>query len=159
MRESVIDVLFYLFDDLLDDDVSAQADVEEMADQLNRAGFASEDVGRAMTWFSELSSLNQDQLSETERPPLLRIFSEREAVYIDQHGQNYLLGLLRRGVINNALLEKIIERALALEEPLEERTLRWVAAMVVLNIYGYVDDIHALGLDEPIAGEQVEFLQ
>ncbi|MBV7435289.1 DUF494 domain-containing protein [Cardiobacteriaceae bacterium TAE3-ERU3] len=159
MRESVIDVLFYLFDDLLDEDASPQTDMKEMADQLSEAGFANEDVGRAMTWFMELSELKQFQPPQVSHPPLVRIFDEREAHFIGIEGQDYLLGLLRRGILSNALLEKVIDRALALEEPLDEHTLRWVTAMVVLNVYGRVEDMRALGLEDPAYTGQIEVIQ
>lgn len=159
MRESVIDVLFYLFDDLLDEDASPYADMNEMAGQLSDAGFAHEDVGRAMTWFMELSQLKQFQPPQVSRPPVLRIFAEQEARFIDAQGQDYLLGLLRRGIISNALLEKVIDRALALEEPLDEHTLRWVTALVVLNVCGQVEDMRALGFEDAAYPSYVEMIQ
>lgn len=136
MRESVIDVLFYLFDDILPEQQAQETDLNEMAYWLSEAGFQHEDVGRALEWFYELTQLG-------EAPPpvnssaAVRVFSAQERDYLGDNGLDYLRGLKRLGLIDHHLFEKIIERALALEEPLDTLTLRWVAAMVALNIYGH----------------------
>ncbi|PIE82643.1 MAG: hypothetical protein CSA10_00085 [Cardiobacteriales bacterium] len=135
MRESVIDVLFYLFDDILPEQSNKETDLNQMAYWLSEAGFRREDIGRAMDWFYELTKLGDYQMLPTASCAV-RVFSSHEQFYIDPQGQDYLRGLLRAGLLDNYLLEKVIERALALEEPLDVLTLRWVAAMVVLNVYG-----------------------
>lgn len=152
MRESVIDVLFYLFDDILPEQNSHETDLNQMALWLSEAGFEREDVGRAMDWFYELTQLSApvETLRHTGmRDYSVRIFSPQEQFYIDDEGQNYLQGLLRMGLLDNVLLEKVIERALALEETLDVMMLRWVAAMVVLNVYGVNEE----ALSEPLREE------
>lgn len=131
MRESVIDVLFYLFDDILPTQENRETDLNQMAHWLSEAGFAHEDVGRAMDWFYELSQLD-DYQPQPETDGAVRVFSPREQFYIDATGQDFLHGLRRSGVIDMRL-QKVIERALALEEPLDLETLRWVTLMVMMN--------------------------
>lgn len=132
MRESVIDVLFYLFDDILPEQGESETDINQMSRWLSDAGFSHEDVNRAMNWFYELSQIG-DYQPTAEDDGLMRIFSPREAFYIDAEGQDFLYALKRSGVIDSVLMEKVIDRALALEEPLSLETLQWVALMVVMN--------------------------
>lgn len=136
MRESVIDVLFYLFDDILPEQQAQETDLNEMAYWLSEAGFRHEDVGRALEWFYELTRLSEAQ-SSVRTSVATRVFSAQECDYLGEKGVDYLRRLKRMGLIDHHLFEKIIERALALEEPLDTLTLRWVAAMVALNIYGH----------------------
>ena len=70
----------------------------------------------------------------------IRVFSSREREFLDSECQNFLYGLQRSGVIDGAILEMVIERALALEEPLDVEMLRWVALMVMLNARRQEDD-------------------
>lgn len=132
MRESVIDVLFYLFDDILADDNTAdETDFEWVASSLEEAGFALEDITRAMNWFYAFSDLQC--CSPCVGQHAIRVFSAREAAFLNAECQNFLYGLQRNGVINSVMFEMIVERALALEEPLDMEALRWVALMVMLN--------------------------
>lgn len=131
MRESVIDVLFYLFDDILTEEGTDETDFEFVANSLEEAGFAREDITRAMTWFYAFGSLD-------ETPPhvgqhAIRIFSAREREFLDDECQNFLYGLQRNAVLDGSTLEMVIERALALEEPLDIESLRWVVLMVMMN--------------------------
>lgn len=135
MRESVIDVLFYLFDDLLSATPPCETDLDEMANWLDEAGFAREDINRAMNWFDKLTDLANYQSCE-EKSRAIRVFSAQEMCMIDRAGQEYLRRLARLRVLDMALIEKSIEQALALEEKVDGDTLRWVVAMVVLNVYG-----------------------
>lgn len=132
MRESVINVLFYLFDDILTEQDGQEADLNQMAHWLSEAGFAHEDVGRAMDWFCELGKIG-DYQPIIQTNPAVRIFSPQEAYFIDEEGQDFLRGLCRAGVLDTQLQETVIERAIALEEPLSLETLHWVVMMVIMN--------------------------
>lgn len=147
MRESVIEVLFYLFDDLLPG--QEHTDLHEMAHWLSEAGFRHDEVDRAMQWFYELSQLVGSVAPQAESSEALRIFSAEERQWLDSDAQDYLHGLLRLGVLDNALLEKVVERLLALEERLDIGAVRWVTALVVLNVYnGNVPDSALMALQE-----------
>ena len=138
MRESVIDVLFYLFEDILEEEGADETDFEFVANSLEEAGFAREDIVRAMDWFYAFGNLNETAPQVGQHA--IRVFSSREREFLDSECQNFLYGLQRSGVIDGAILEMVIERALALEEPLDVEVLRWVALMVMLNARRQEDD-------------------
>lgn len=135
MRESVIDVLFYLFDDLLPGHERMETDLHEMAHWLGEAGFSSEDVARAVQWFYELSQLVGSAARPLAASESVRIFTAAECRLLDADARNYLHGLFRCGVLDHALLDKVVERLMALEETLDMTAVRWVTALVVLNAY------------------------
>lgn len=149
MRESVIDVLFYLFDDLLPGYDRPETDLHEMARWLGEAGFSGEDVDRAMQWFYELSLLVGSVLQPLASSEAVRIFSPEECRLLDGEARDYLQGLLRCGALDHALLEKVVERLMALEEKLDMTAVRWVTALVVLNVYdGNVPEQALMALQE-----------
>lgn len=132
MRESVMDVLCCLFDDILPQQDAQETDLNQMANWLSEAGFADEDVGRAMNWFYELSQIGEYRPKPEKNGPI-RVFSARERYFIDHKGQDFLHRLRRTGILDLVLQEKVIERAIALEEPVSVETLNWVTSMVVAN--------------------------
>ncbi len=131
MRESVIDVLFYLFDIILEQDDDDETNLTELAASLSGAGFSDEDIERAISWFCDFSH-NVDK-TPVVKMGALRVFSSLETSFINEDCQDFLHGLLRVGVLNSGLLETVIEQALALEEPIDIETLRWIVLMVVIN--------------------------
>lgn len=134
MRESVIEVLFYLFDDLLPDYDRPETDLEEMAYWLGEAGFARDEVKRAMQWFYDFTQLLANSAQTVRHSEAVCIFTAEECRFLDRQARDYLHGLVRRGVLDNLLLEKVVERLLALEEPLDMEAVRWVTALIALNM-------------------------
>lgn len=138
MRESVIDVLFFLFDDILAEQDTEETDFEFVASSLEEAGFAREDITRAMTWFYAFGNLNDAPLNVGQHA--IRVFSAHEREFLDDKCQNFLYSLQRNAILDASMLEMVIERALALEEALDIETLRWVALMVMMNTKAHEDD-------------------
>ena len=134
MQESVIDVLFYLFDDLLPEYDSPETDLDEMAQWLNEAGFAQAEVHRAMQWFYDFTRLVDAGAQPVQEGHAVRIYADAEARFLDSEAQDYLQGLVLSGVLDYALREQVIERLLALEEQLDMEAVRWVTALLVLNV-------------------------
>lgn len=157
MRESVIDILCCLFDDILPECDGDDTDLEQMADRLYAEGFAHEDVRRAMDWFYSFGSLAAPVLPNNA--VALRVFSPQERDYLGSECQNFLYGLLRSSVITPDLLEVVIERALALEEPLDVDTLRWVALMVVMNAQPAEDAMRMLWQEQWLYAETTGMMQ
>ena len=59
MKEDVLDVLMYLFENYMDDDVAIEADPEILKSQLREAGFLSTEINKAFTWLEDLSVLQE----------------------------------------------------------------------------------------------------
>lgn len=131
MQESVIDILAYFIDDVLPNYEEKETNVEQMVHSLCSAGFTANKVGHAMNWFFSLADIPRPNFPTQEQS--IRLFAPQETKFINTEGQDYLRGLLRIGALTPALFEMVIEKALALEEPLDTKTLRWVAYLVVMN--------------------------
>ena len=58
MKESVLDILIYLFENYFDADLESapEPDRDTLKDELERAGFPEREVGRALEWLEQLSA-------------------------------------------------------------------------------------------------------
>ncbi|UJF24178.1 DUF494 domain-containing protein [Suttonella sp. R2A3] len=147
MRDSVIDVLFYIFDDIMSNEQILNTDVKEITSQLSEAGFMKEDVQCAVDWFVGLSELKQDE-PELQCSNAVRVFSAREGDYLGLECQEYLRYISRHARVSMGAVEKIIDCTIALGvTSLPVEILRWISAMVLVNIEEEFNEAMVLGMD------------
>jgi Smg protein len=58
MKESVLDVLMYLFETYMEEEDQPEADRDILRSELARAGFGEVQVDRALDWLDGLSALS-----------------------------------------------------------------------------------------------------
>ena len=57
MKETVLDVLMYLFETFVDSEDDPEPDRLELRDELSRAGFGDGEIDRALDWLDGLNFL------------------------------------------------------------------------------------------------------
>jgi len=135
MTGSVLDILIYVFDRYMLDEVPEVPRREHLARDLERAGFTHANVERALDWLAELAS-------ERDRPPLalagqsggpaLRIFCDGELARLSTECRGFLVTLERLGILSPQQREIVIDRMLALDaDELDTEQLKWVVLMVL----------------------------
>jgi len=136
MTGTVLDILIYVFDRYMLDEVPEVPEREHLARDLERIGFAHANVERALDWLADLAS-------ERDRPPLalaeaaggggaLRIFSDGELARLSTESRGFLVTLERLGILSPQQREIVIERMLALDaDELDTEQLKWVVLMVL----------------------------
>ncbi len=135
MKETVFDVLMYLFDNYFEEDYEINSDQESLKYELVQAGFGDNQVGKAFDWLEGLA-LQKDliQSENLAEKSTLRIYGEREMEKLDVKCRGFLLFLEQSGVLNAYDREVVIDRAMALEaEETDLQQLKWVVLMVLLN--------------------------
>ena len=135
MKETVFDVLMYLFDNYFEDDYEINSDQESLKYELVQAGFGDNQVSKAFDWLEGLASqkdlIQADNLTEKST---LRMYSEREMEKLDVSCRGFLIFLEQSGVLDSYDREVVIDRSMALEaEEIELQQLKWVVLMVLLN--------------------------
>ena len=84
MKETVLDVLMYLFDNYTEEDVELTPDQELLKVQLRQAGFGDHQVDRAFDWLEGLAiqkeGMETSQLKET---PSTRLYCDIEIEKLD----------------------------------------------------------------------------
>ena len=151
MTGSVLDILIYVFDRYMLEETPEVPEREQLARDLEWAGFARTNVERALDWLTELAFGHQ-------RPPLpgaaredgapcgVRVFADSELLRLSPECRGLLLTLERARVITPQQREIVIERMLALEadEPDTEQ-LKWVVLMVLSSQPGSELAVERLG--------------
>lgn len=133
MKESALDVLMYLFEQYLDDEVVVEADRESISDALLEAGFAHAAIDSALAW---LDGLTGDVRSDGPRRPsaLHRVYTREECERLDVRCRGYLLSLEQTGMLDPTTRERVVERVMALEaEEIDLDQLKWIVLLVTFN--------------------------
>jgi Smg protein len=131
MTGSVLDILIYVFDRYMLDEVPEVPEREDLARQLEGAGFAQRNVERALDWLADLAGV-RDALPLEGSGPAVRIFCEGELSRLSTECRGFLFTLERLGILSPPQREVVIERMLALDaDELDTEQLKWVVLMVL----------------------------
>ena len=145
---SVLDILIYVFDRYMLVEAPTVPRREQLARDLERAGFAPAKVERALDWVADLA-FREERPLPTEagaRANSVRVFSDGELMRLSTECRGLLLSLARARVLTAQQLEIVIERMLALDadEPDTEQ-LKWVVLMVLSSQPGCELAVERLG--------------
>ncbi len=131
MKENIFDVLMYLFENYMEEEIEIFPDTDVIRTELLEAGFQQLEVNKAFDW---LESLNLQDLIPTNTAPTFRIFCREEIEKLDIECRNLILFLEKNGILNATNREIVIDRAMALEdEDLSLEKLKWITLMVLLS--------------------------
>ncbi len=144
MKDSVLDVLMYLFETYIDVDDEIEPDHNQLRSELEGAGFGDREIDRALDWLEGLAGQNAaDQDSEQpsgdggQDAPLnrsVRVFSRYELTRLDTECRGYLMYLEQIGILSAVQRELVIDRLLALdEEDIGIDQIKWVVLMVLFS--------------------------
>jgi Smg protein len=149
MKENVLDVLMYLFQNYMDSEAEAQPTKESLEVELTEVGFHHAEIGKAFDWLEGLAMLQQ---SEPRQLPVtnssIRIFTLQEKEKLDTECRGFLLFLEQVGVLDSMTRELVIDRVMALEvEDFDLEQLKWVILMVLSHqpgqeaAYAWMEDL------------------
>lgn len=139
MKESILDVLLYLFEHYFTNDAIVVSDdaltapdsplVGELAD----AGFSRAEIRKAFDWLDALA--RQRPVPGTPRVGgPTRVFHGSELDKLDTEARGFLLFLEQHGILDHDQRELVLDRAMALDQDaLELDDLKWVVLMVLFN--------------------------
>lgn len=153
MKQTVIDILIYLFEHYFDDELVIDADRDRLQSELRSAGFDSGQVSRAFDWLQGLAS-QEDAITygEMEKTGSIRVFTADECVRLDAECRGFLLYLEQAEVLEPRSRELVIDRVMALKpEEIDLEQLKWIILMVLFNLPGHEDSfiwMEGLVLDE-----------
>ena len=91
MKSTVIDVLIFLFEHYIDDEIALDQDRDRLGSELRKAGFDQEQVNRAFDWLADLSS--QQSMATVDKAisaNSVRIFTFEEEQRLDVGCRGFL---------------------------------------------------------------------
>ena len=131
MKETVLDVLMYLFESFVDSEDEPEPNRNEIRDELERAGFGDRAIDRALEW---LDGLNFSDATPTASSAGMRIYDSAELERFDVAARGYLLHLEQVGILPPAQREIVIDRLLALEsDEIDVEQIKWVVMMILFS--------------------------
>jgi Smg protein len=131
MKENIFDVLMYLFENYMEDEVEMLPDSDVIRTELLEAGFESCEVNKAFDW---LESLGLQRTIKPTAAPAFRIFCTQEKAKLDLECRNLIMFLEQNSILNSSNREIVIDRAMALEnEEISMEKLKWIVLMVLLS--------------------------
>ena len=135
MKENVLDVLMYLFENYMDEEVEVNPDQEILMAELLEAGFPRGEIAKAFAWLDGLAALRQNHPAETlSNSQSIRIYTEREQNKLGTELRGFLQFLEEVGVLDQRNRELVIDRVMALEtEEIDLDQVKWVVLMVLFN--------------------------
>ena len=134
MKESVLDILIYLFENYFDAELelAPEPDRDTLKEELERAGFSEREVGRALEWLEQLCADPQRAGFDQATSRSIRVFDAREQARLDSDCRGYILYLENIGIVNAAQRELVIDRLLALDaRQIDVEQVKWVVLMVL----------------------------
>ena len=134
MKESVLDVLIYLFDHYVEQELEIIPNQQDLKSQLNQAGFADIQIDKAINWLEGLAVKKYEFDADIVHSRSTRVFSSIENEKLDVECKGFLIFLEQSGVLDSEDRELVIDRVMALEtETIELQQLKWVVLMVLFN--------------------------
>ncbi len=131
MKENVFDVLIYIFENYMDNDLDLSPDPDLIRSELAEAGFPQSEISKAFEW---LEALAEHQGIVPVSSPAFRIFSESEIAKLDTECRGLLLFLEQSGILSPANRELVMDRVMAFhEDSISLDNLKWVVLMVLFS--------------------------
>lgn len=134
MKETVLDVLVYLFENYFLTAPDTIHDRDSLQGELIAAGFDPIQIGKAFDWLHDLQ--HQPVSLDSPSGPI-RIFAAEECERLDVECRGFLMRLEAHGLLDPINRERVLERVLALEQvAIDLADLKWVVLLVLFNAPG-----------------------
>jgi len=138
MKESILDVLLYLFEHYFADDAQLVHDRDPLRSgalfkELTRAGFSPAEINKAFDWLDALAQQRPSAESPRSDAPI-RVYHGPELDKLDVECRGFLLFLEQHRILDAGQRELVLDRAMALDQDtLDLEDLKWVVLMVLFN--------------------------
>ena len=133
MKESILDVLLYLFEHYFTEDADPVRDRDSLQTGLIQAGFSPAEISKAFDWLDGLAQQRPSAGPARVDGPV-RVYHGPELDRLDVECRGFLLFLEQQGVLDGDQRELVPDRATALDQDeLALDDLQWVVLMVLFN--------------------------
>jgi Smg protein len=139
MKESILDVLLYLFEHYFTEDVApplgdrAALNASPLFNELTQAGFSPAEIHKAFDWLDALAEQRPSAgIPRADGP--IRVYFGPELDKLDVEARGFLLFLEQQGILDAGQRELVLDRAMALDQDeLDLDDVKWVVLMVLFN--------------------------
>jgi Smg protein len=139
MKETILDVLLYLFEHYFYDDPDAANDRESMLNGpifqgLTQAGFSAVEINKAFDWLDALARQRPQTNVARHTAQPVRVYADVEQARLDTECIGFLMFLEHNGILDGEQRELVLDRVMALDQDeIDLDDLKWVVLMVLFN--------------------------
>jgi len=138
IKQSVVDVLMFLFERYLDDEELHESnrvtdDRDSIQPRLEEMGFQHQEINQAFDWLEDLNDLQESHQFNPIHETSTRIYSEQEKKLIGIDSIGFLSFLEQSGILIPVTRELVLDRVIALGQPLDAEQLKWIIMIVLHN--------------------------
>ncbi len=135
MKHTVIDILIYLFEHYIDDEIELEVDQDRVKLELRDSGFDDTQIAKAFDWLQGLANTNEQTVTPiSESATSVRIYALEEESKLDAECRGFLHFLAEVGVLDATNREVVIDRVMVLEaDEIDIGQLKWIVLMVLFN--------------------------
>ena len=114
MKESILDVLLYLFEHYIANDADLARDRDSLQNNLLQAGFSPAEIHKAFEWLDGLAERRPGPSVPRADGPT-RVYFGPELDKLDVECRGFLMFLEQQGILDADQRELVLDRAMALE--------------------------------------------
>ena len=140
MKQNVVDVLMYLFENIIAGEsmVYPDSEHEHMFDRLEDLGFPPNEIISAFDWLEDLAEMHSVKSDDTDNEQIIntqsvRIYSALEKFILEPECISFLMHLEQNQVISPVSREIILDRVTALDVELGLEQLKWIVMIVLYS--------------------------
>ncbi|AKE53170.1 Smg-like protein [Kangiella geojedonensis] len=139
MKEDVLDVLLYIFENFQDEESNHILANDTLVEALEDVGFTDGEIKGAIDWLDGLVLATSESFKPTpEANQSIRLFSPEEQLILTPAVQGAVMYFEQSGILDAHAREMVIDRMTALgpqeDEEVALERLRWVVMMVLFNM-------------------------
>jgi len=142
MNERVVEILVYIMNEM-QGEKAAPNNMEMISRDLLQRGYTENEISSAFSWLYERHQNENEELVRHTGPTLsgtFRVLHDLERLVISPEGYGYLLQLKHLGVLDDAQIEQVIERAMMVGATrLPEEAIKSLVASTLCNLDGMSD--------------------
>ena len=138
----MLDLLIYLFENYIS--TKPKLNTNDIALELEEAGFNNKDISSAFDWFNHLEKLSKN--SSLTHKDSLRVLSQIEYEKISEEAFTLLTFLINAKILNSTEFEIILDQIMILNQKyINIEEMRWIVMMTLWksgkeNSYLFVED-------------------
>jgi len=132
MKETVLDVLMFLFENYHDTEVHDSDNQDTLRDELSAAGFPVDEINHAFAWLGGLEEQRQS-VPQGGTPGVIRIYAPEEMATLSTECRGFLFYLEQLGILSAESRELVIERLLAIRDDVDLERVKWVCLLVLVS--------------------------
>jgi len=139
MNERVVEILVYIMNEMQGEQ-AAPNHMEIISRDLMQRGYTENEISSAFSWLYERQQNENEELVRHTGPTLsgtFRVLHDLERLVISPAGYGYLLQLKHLGILDDAEIEQVIERAMMVGATrLPEEAIKSLVASTLFNLEG-----------------------